>query len=185
MPRLTRQENQALKDVSKALNVPPKKLSILINFESRWDPQALNKISGARGLIQFIPSTAKRMGFHNSLDLVTRYPTIKSQLEGPVYSYLKAFKPFKNDQSLFFSVFYPKARTWPLYKRFPLNVRKSNPGINTPADYMRKVYFSSGLPFVPPFLILLGIATILYITNKRQKKGGKHGREEKKAIKGG
>lgn len=179
MPALSSVNRLALNRVSKSLGIPSKSLYILINFESKWDPQAHNSLSGARGLIQFMPGTAKKMGYHNSLDLVARYPTIKSQLEGPVYDYLKPFRPFKNDQSLFFSVFYPKARTWPLYKQFPPIVKQYNPGINTPADYMRKVYTSSGLQFLPPFLILIGIGTILYITIKRSKKGGKHAGQKK------
>lgn len=184
MKKLSSIDQRALVNLSNKLKVSPKSLFLLINFESRWNPKAVNLRSGARGLIQFMPFTAKRMGYYNSIDLVTRFPTIKSQLEGPVYNYLNAFKPFPNDQSLFFSVFYPKARTWPLYKMFPSIVRKYNPGINRPVDYMKKVYQSGNLPFLPPILILLGIATILYITNKnkRQRKGGIHG--TKKAIQG-
>lgn len=174
MYNLTAIDRKALISVSSSLGILPKKLYILIQFESKWNPQALNRTSGARGLIQFMPKTARSMGYVDSLDLVRRHPTIKSQLEGPVYNYLKAFKPFTGDQSLFFSVFYPKARTWPLYKSFPKYVQNANPGIRTPADYMRKVYRSSDLLFLPPFLILIGIGTILYITYTK-KKGGKRG----------
>lgn len=172
----------ALIRVSSSLGIPPKKLYILIQFESKWNPQALNKISGARGLIQFMPKTARSMGYSNSLDLVRKHPTIKSQLEGPVYDYLKQYKPYKGDQSLFFAVFYPKARSWPIYKSFPKYVQDVNPGIRTPADYMRKVYRASNLTFLPPFLILIGVGTILYITYTKKKKGGTHGTTE--AIKG-
>lgn len=182
MFNLTPIDHRALVDISSRLGIPPKSLYILIRFESKWNPQALNRISGARGLIQFMPKTARSMGYIDSLDLVRRHPTIKNQLEGPVYNYLKAFKPFTGDQSLFFSVFYPKARTWPLYKSFPKYVQKVNPGIRTPADYMRKVYRASNLLFLPPFLILLGIGTILYITILE--KGGKRGTSQK-AIKSG
>lgn len=181
MYNLTTAHKNALIRTASRLGVSPKQLYILINFESRWNPKAHNKLSGARGLIQFMPGTAKKMGYYNSLDLVTRHPTVISQLEGPVYKYLKVYKPFTSDQSLFLAVFYPDARSWPIYKKFPKIVPLYNPGIYTPSDYIKKVYRSAGLPFIPPFLILIGIGTILYITIKRQKKGGSYARQ--KAVK--
>jgi len=60
---LTPQEWTALKNVASSVNVPYDSLYRLINFESGWDPKATNPISGARGLVQFMPSTAKWMGF--------------------------------------------------------------------------------------------------------------------------
>lgn len=60
---LTAQEWTALKNLAKKINVPVDSLYKLINFESSWNPQAKNPKSGARGLIQFMPSTAADMGY--------------------------------------------------------------------------------------------------------------------------
>jgi len=60
---LTPEEWTALKNTAKKLNVPSDSLYRLINFESGWDPKAKNPTSGARGLIQFMPSTASWLGF--------------------------------------------------------------------------------------------------------------------------
>jgi soluble lytic murein transglycosylase-like protein len=61
--QLTPAEWTALKDTASALGVGWEALYKLINFESAWNPLARNKSSGARGLIQFIPSTAAGMGY--------------------------------------------------------------------------------------------------------------------------
>jgi hypothetical protein len=183
MYNLNSVDQQSLIAVSSSLGVSPKSLYTLIDFESRWNPKIKNPRSSARGLIQFINRTARGMGYSSSLDLVNTHPTIKSQLEGPVYRYLKQYKPFPNDQALFMSVFYPDARYWNPKKWFPYEpVRRLNPGINTPEDYVRKVKRLKILPSLPPFLILIGIGTILYITYTKKKKGGTHGTTE--AIKG-
>jgi len=60
---LTAAEEKALKKTASELNLPVEPLRRLINFESLWNPQAKNPKSGARGLIQFIPSTAEGMGY--------------------------------------------------------------------------------------------------------------------------
>jgi hypothetical protein len=60
---LSPDETAALNDTAGKLNVPADSLYKLINFESGWDPKATNPYSGARGLIQFMPSTASWMGF--------------------------------------------------------------------------------------------------------------------------
>jgi hypothetical protein len=60
---LTPQEWTSLKNVAATLNVPYDSLYRLINFESGWNPLATNPYSGARGLIQFMPDTAKWLGF--------------------------------------------------------------------------------------------------------------------------
>lgn len=60
---LTPAENAELTATARKLGVSADSLHRLISFESGWDPQARNKYSGARGLIQFMPSTARSMGF--------------------------------------------------------------------------------------------------------------------------
>lgn len=62
-PTLLPDEERALRSTATKLGVSRDSLYHLIALESGWNPQATNKISGARGLIQFMPKTAKGMGF--------------------------------------------------------------------------------------------------------------------------
>lgn len=163
---------KALDNTARRLGIPSRRLYALISFESNFNPKILNPITKAAGLIQFMPKTAASMGYKNQYDLILKHPTIKSQLETPVYNYLKKYKPFTGDQSLFMAVFYPKARTWPSFKRFPDYVRKVNPGINTPGDYTKLVYRKAKLTYLPPLLILVGLGTAIYYTII--KKGGRY-----------
>jgi hypothetical protein len=68
---LTAPEWTALKDTAAALGMSWEPLYKLINFESDWDPKAKNPRSGARGLIQFMPFTAKGMGFRGTMGMGT------------------------------------------------------------------------------------------------------------------
>lgn len=115
----------------------------LINFESGGNPKAKNAVSDATGLIQFIPSTAKRMGTSTSaiyqmsalqqLDLVEQY-----------------FAPYRGKlntvQGVFMAVFYPKAMSWSLDTAFPDSVQKANPGIKVVGDYIRLATRRAKLP---------------------------------------
>jgi hypothetical protein len=62
-PVLTAAEDAALAKVAGWLGVAKDSLYKEINFESGWDPLARNPYSGARGLVQFMPKTARNMGF--------------------------------------------------------------------------------------------------------------------------
>lgn len=136
---MTEKTLKALQEVSASLGIDPNDLYKLIDFESKWNPQAKNPYSSARGLIQFTDKTAQSLGYKDSLDLVTKNNSIESQLYFPVLQYLSQFKPFPTKQSLYLSVFYPKARTWSLNTEFPDTVKKVNPGIVTVADYINKI----------------------------------------------
>jgi hypothetical protein len=140
MRKLTDSERAALIETAETVGANPDSLYRLIQFESAWNPQAKNPTSSARGLIQFIDSTAADLGFTDSLELVTQFPTIEDQLLGPITTYLVQYGPFDNDQALFMAVFYPAARTWEPDDPFPDWVASANPGIETPADYMQAVY---------------------------------------------
>jgi soluble lytic murein transglycosylase-like protein len=63
VPMLSTKEKSALNLIAKKLDVTADSLAKLIAFESRFDPQAKNRITGARGLIQFMPNTAAWLGF--------------------------------------------------------------------------------------------------------------------------
>lgn len=173
MPRLTEKQNSALIYTALKLGINKKWLYDLINFESRFRPLVKNPYGSARGLIQFIDSTARGMGYDGSLDLVTTHPTIESQLLGPVYQYLNQFKPFPTEQSLYMSVFYPKARNWHPYRAFPLHVRKVNPGIVTVNDYVRKVKGIKKKMIGGTALLIGATLLYLYITDRGGSKSGK------------
>lgn len=136
----------ALREVAKELEVKPEWLYNLINFESRWNPKAKNPVSSARGLIQFMDSSAKELGYSGSQDLIDKNPTVEQQLAGPVFQYLKKYSPFPTEQSLYMAVFYPKARSWDLTDPFPSRVTKVNPGIYVVGDYVNKVRDRAGQP---------------------------------------
>lgn len=170
---LTPEQKKELFQVSGKLGVKPESLYILINFESRWRPYAKNPLSGAMGLIQFTNKTSRGMGYRSAYDLVSKYPTIEQQLKYPVYEYLRKFKPFPNERSLFLAVFYPVGRNKPDWYILPKIYRDLNPGIITIGDYIRKVK-GTNLTSMKPYLILgIGILYLLF------RKGGIHGSKKK------
>lgn len=167
-------KEQALAAVSIDLNVPPEWLRALIKFESNEDPKARNKISGARGLIQFLHSTAKSLGFKDADDLVSQYPDYISQLLNPVRQYLRQFKPFPTKQSLYMSVFYPAARNWSADTVFPDTVRAANPNIDTVGDYVAFVE-KRRIPVVKTATTILIIGVLVagyFLYQHYSKKGG-------------
>ena len=143
-------------DVSARLGIAdPQWLSNLINFETggTFDPAISNPRSSAKGLIQFIDSTAQGLGYESSLDLVLKNPTFESQMRGPVVKYLKTWAPYPEEYLLYMAVFYPAARSYPpdttfkeiFYKRIADKTKaeasykafsNANPGIKTPQDYV-------------------------------------------------
>ena len=165
-------EIKALMDVSMALGVRPDSLSALISFESNWNPKAVNPYTGASGLIQFMPATAQGLGFKGIADLLKQTPDIESQLRGPVLRYLNQFKPFASDADLFLSVFYPKARKMPIDAPLPDSVRAVNPGINTPGDYVRKVYAHSGIKKYGPSAAIIALILAIPLIYLILKQGG-------------
>lgn len=55
-------------DAAAQNGIPPAILAGLIQTESSWDPSIVNSSSGATGLGQFLPSTAKEQGLSDSTD---------------------------------------------------------------------------------------------------------------------
>ena len=53
---------QKVKEISSLLGINPNWLMFVMRWESSLNPAAVNPISGATGLIQFLPSTAKSLG---------------------------------------------------------------------------------------------------------------------------
>ena len=147
--------NYLIGAVAGRLAVDPVALHNLISFETAgtFDPKIKNPGSSARGLIQFTDETARSLGYNDSLHLVSKNDTFEKQLNGPVYSYLSRYIPYKNKQALYMSVFYPAAMNWPESTVFPQYVRSANPGINTVGDYIslvegRPKYYYYGVPIL-------------------------------------
>lgn len=130
---------EALQETAGRLGIPPEWLAASINHESRWSPTISNPTSTARGLIQFIDPTAVDLGYTSSLDLVTKNPTIREQLVGPVYEYLSKYGPFKSQKEFALAIFAPTYRQDDLNTVFSAKIRKANPGIVTVGDYWAKV----------------------------------------------
>ena len=155
----------ALEETAKNLNVNPIWLWSLIQFESNGNPAARNKISGARGLIQFMPATAREMGYKSADEIVLKYPTFDAQLKTPVYKYLAKYAPFPTKQSLYMAVFYPAARKWTPETFFPAIVRQQNPGIDTVQSYINhveKIPTKKGAGFFTTALIVAGGAFLIF-----------------------
>lgn len=118
-------------------------LANLINFESGWNPQAVNPTSNATGLIQFMPKTAANLG--TTTDAL--YQLSALQQMPWVERYLSPYRgKLGTVQGLYMAVFYPKAMTWSLDTPMPEIVRKANPGINTVGDYVRLANKRARLP---------------------------------------
>jgi len=178
---LTETDKQAFIDVAKELGIPVEWLEAQIAFETAgtYDPKIKNPNSTARGLIQFLNSTAVGLGYKDSLDLVNKHPSVSSQLRGPVLRYYKPYAPFANEKEFAFTVFLPKYRKAALdtviYADDPLRMakfRKANPGVVTVGDYflkLKKRYANVGSKLKPAaigFASLLAMLSLAYITYK-------------------
>ncbi len=127
-------------EIAAEFGVHPSILAGIIQNESGWNPTIKNPVSSARGLIQFIDSTAKSLGFPGgSAELVAKYPDIDSQLSGPVRAYYKKFAPYANENEFILATFYPAYRKKPLDTALPANVVAVNPGLNTIGDYVSRI----------------------------------------------
>lgn len=60
--RFSDKSTAVIEDMAKRLNFNPEDLKAVIMHESGAKPSAVNRQSGATGLIQFMPSTAKELG---------------------------------------------------------------------------------------------------------------------------
>jgi len=118
------------------LGINSNDLLMVINFESGFNAQAINPISKAVGLIQFLPSTAISLG-----TTVTYLFTLNKiqQLEY-VEKYFQPYKnKLKNLQDVCMAIFYPIYIGKSSTTVFPDNVQKVNKGIVTIQDYVNLV----------------------------------------------
>ena len=130
-----RDVSHALVALSGQLGIDPAWLANVIQFESRWNPKAVNRSTGASGLIQFMPSTA--MGLGTTVEAIRRM-TAGQQMQY-VAAYFRRFRgKLRSQEDVFMAVFYPVAVGRGASYRFPARVSKVNPGIYTAGDYARK-----------------------------------------------
>ena len=88
------------------LSVNPNWVMAICMIESGCNPQAVNSISGATGLIQFMPATAKALG---TTTAKLKSMTGEEQLDW-VYRYFKLYSGrIHNLIDCYFAVFFPKA----------------------------------------------------------------------------
>ena len=93
-------------NICNQLNINPNWLMFVMWFESRLNPQAVNPISGATGLIQFMPSTARSLG---TTTAVLKHMSNVQQLDY-VLAYLRPYKGrMKRWIDVYLAVFYPRA----------------------------------------------------------------------------
>lgn len=99
--------NTKLGKVADALGVQSNDLLAIMKQESGVNPKAVNRSSGATGLIQFIPSTARKLG--TTTDELYNMSAVE-QLDY-VYKYFKMIgvKPGMGLGDLYIAVFYPAA----------------------------------------------------------------------------
>lgn len=128
--------------LGRELGVDPAWIANVIQFESSWNPQAVNRKSGASGLIQFMPKTASGLG--------TSVSAIRAMNAQQQWPYVRRyFLPYRGRLSsqvdVFMAVFYPKAIGKGENYRFSALVTKYNPGIFTSGDYVRKALLRARL----------------------------------------
>lgn len=95
-----------VRHISEKLKILPEQLMAVMWFESKIDPKAQNSMSGATGLIQFMPSTAISMG--TTTNRLLQMSNVE-QLDF-VYEYLRPYRGRMNTvEDVYLAVFYPAA----------------------------------------------------------------------------
>lgn len=137
--KLTASQQAAAARAAQKLGIEVDWLLAVIQNESGGNPQIKNPSSSARGLIQFMDSTARGMGYAGSAELVATFPTFEEQIEGPVVRYYQAYAPWSSRDEFLGTAFYPAYRHQ-LDAPLPADVRAANPGFNTLRDYANRVW---------------------------------------------
>ena len=97
---------EKVNNICTELRIEANWLMFVMWFESKLNPQAVNPISGATGLIQFMPSTARNLG--TTTAVLKRMSNVQ-QLDY-VLAYLRPYKGrMKRWVDVYLAVFYPKA----------------------------------------------------------------------------
>lgn len=94
-------------DIAGKLDIDPNWLMVVMNIESGFNHKATNGISGATGLIQFLPDTAWAL-FNKSVGSIRAMSNIQ-QLD-LVYKYYEPYKDYiTNIEDLYLVTLYPNA----------------------------------------------------------------------------
>ncbi len=93
-------------EIAKKVGCPPEALYKIMWKECRLDPRAINRISGASGLIQFMPETA--IGLGTSVEAI-RNMTAMQQLDFVEKYFKPHFGKLHNYGDVYLAVFYPYA----------------------------------------------------------------------------
>jgi len=97
-----------VKAISKDLSIDPNWLMVVMNSESGLKHRIVNKISGATGLIQFMPDTARGLG--------TTTEKLKAMSNVEQLDYVKKYfqgKTYNSYTDLYAQTFYPVSRNKP------------------------------------------------------------------------
>lgn len=132
--------------VAERLKIDPAWLANVVYFESRGNPAAVNKRTGATGLIQFMPATAKGLG------TTTRELAKLSGAKQLVYveRFLVRFRGRMTSQTdVYAAVFYPAAVGKGDGFVLPERVQKANNGIRTIGDYAARANAVARLQATP------------------------------------
>lgn len=171
MKKLSESVQNALNQAAAAIGIPAQWLYNQIQEESGFNPAARNPYSNARGLIQFMPATARALGFKDENEIVEKFPTVEAQLLNPVIKYYKSFPRPQTEQEFYMLTFVPAMKNKPLDTVFPDYIKKVNPGINTIRDFVNRVRRAGGLPpvinTISTGLILLIAGGVLFFFAKR------------------
>lgn len=112
-----------VEQVCNILEINPNWLMFVMWFESRLNPEAVNPISGATGLIQFMPSTARELG--TTVEAIKKLTAVE-QLTF-VQKYLQPYKGrMKTWVDVYLAVFYPRAIGNPNFVITPDVVARQN-----------------------------------------------------------
>ena len=130
------------------LNIDPAWLANIIHLESGGNPRAVNSISGATGLIQFMPCptcTAEDLGTTTSalyqMTGLQQMPYVERYLQNVIRKY----GPLDSQEKVIAAVFYPAYINAPLTV-MSAAVQRDNPGITTVRDYTTKLSQRARLP---------------------------------------
>ena len=123
--------------VADLLGIRPEWLENVMWIESRLNPKAVNKTTGATGLIQFMPATAQALGTTTAELYNMDFDT---QMEY-VYLYLRPYRQkMKSQVDVYLAVFFPAAidkdddYVLQTSKLSPAIIAKQNPGYDLNKD---------------------------------------------------
>lgn len=108
----TKEFTDKVEDICCELQIRPNWLMFVMYFESRLNHRAVNRISGATGLIQFMPSTARGLG--TTTDALFNMSNVDQ-----LYYVKKYLMPYRGRMKrwvdVYLAVFYPAALGNPNY----------------------------------------------------------------------